>query len=332
MADLNYELAPRQGMTASQRKAELDSARFVAVRNLAYMIYKKHDGSPLMSYQETLEDREKVKHVILQYEIAASLVANDLGGTPVAGPTNGASAPMVPASLPAPQQAMAPTQMAPTAPYATPAVAPPPTPQMAPASPQQAAMAASGAPPQQVEPVAAVPAGRKRRSNAGGAPTGVAVAPPPGGPTIMPPTQVPALGFTPGAPTVVPTMPTPGPIMPGPATSGPPTGFQQTYAGPVGSVQQSDLGPVLQRLEAIGAELGRGLSAVSKDVDEVRQRVANIEGVVSKDLAVNLQALASLQHIYGSFPNLLEFLKQNKVGATLNDFQKFLAQFTGNPA
>ena len=44
MPDLNYALAPRPGETASQRKAELDAARFVDVRNLAYMLYKKPDN------------------------------------------------------------------------------------------------------------------------------------------------------------------------------------------------------------------------------------------------------------------------------------------------
>ncbi|MEI6503223.1 MAG: hypothetical protein WCP21_19605, partial [Armatimonadota bacterium] len=62
MPELNYELAPQQGMSASQRKAQLDQARYVAVRNLAHLVYKKADGSPLMTFGETLDDRDHVKN------------------------------------------------------------------------------------------------------------------------------------------------------------------------------------------------------------------------------------------------------------------------------
>jgi hypothetical protein len=213
MPELNYELAPRPGMPASQRKQELDSARFVAVRNLAYMIYKKPDGS----------------------------------------------------------------------------------------------QAGQGG-------------GRRRRGAAGGAvatPTGAAVAPPPGGPP-------PGMPMQPGVPPAGPAL-GPGPVgVPGThAPVGQPA-FQQTYAAPVGTVQQLDLGPLLQRLESIGAELGRGLSAISKDVDDLKKLTGSLA-------ATQLQTLSALQHVYGSFPNLLEFLQKNQVGATLADFQKFLSRFTGNP-
>src|SRR3954464_11510186 len=100
MPDLNYELAPKQGMLASQRKAELDGARFIAVRNLAYMIYKKPDGAALKTYQETLDDRELVKAAIINHEIGLGLLQNDLGAAVATGaqstqipqmsPTNGA--------------------------------------------------------------------------------------------------------------------------------------------------------------------------------------------------------------------------------------------------
>ena len=61
-----YEMAPTPGQTASQRKAELDAARFVLIRNLAYLVYKKPDGSALMTYPETLDNnREIVKNTII---------------------------------------------------------------------------------------------------------------------------------------------------------------------------------------------------------------------------------------------------------------------------
>lgn len=137
--NLNYELAPRPGMLASQRKAELDGSKFVSVRNLAYMIYKKPDGSPLMTYQETLDNRELVKNNIINTEIALGLVQNDLGN--IAVPTSQSPQPIPNgAQMTQPQQQQMPFT--------------PQQPQMQPApmSPQQFAQVPMGAPQPQFAP------------------------------------------------------------------------------------------------------------------------------------------------------------------------------------
>lgn len=341
MSELNYELAPRVGMPASQRKQELDAARFVAVRNLAYMVYKKPDGSPLMTYQETLEDRERVKANILQHEIALNLVTNDLGAAPQGTQVNGAVQHMQPSNTQfaapgmqvapgvgqpqqQPVQQMAPTQPmqpAPQAAYTAPlGVAPP-------ASPQQAVQAAQGAPPQQAAPEQAPTSGRKRRSTAGGAPqAGASVAPPPGAvpgqlqPSLMPqgvPQQM-TPGFTPTQPMTASPAPAQGGY-------GVPGQLAQPQAAPNDPGQL--LTAVLQRLD----DLGQGLTSISKDLDELAQRQTMDEALLGKVHIDTLQALAALHHIYGSTGGLTQALQQKGV-QTLDQFRSYLTpNFTGNP-
>ena len=79
--DLSYELAPTHGMSARQRKADLDVARFVVVRYLAYLRYKKPNGEALMDYQSTLDDRELTKNAIVEYEITHGLLKDDRDAT-----------------------------------------------------------------------------------------------------------------------------------------------------------------------------------------------------------------------------------------------------------
>lgn len=331
MADQNYELAPRQGQTATQRKAELDSARFVAVRNLAYMTYKRQDGQPLMTYQEALDDRERVKQVILQHEIASGLIVNDLGvGAPAAGPAP-MPAPgqqqMAPAA--APGFAPAPAGFQPGYPQTQPQAAPPPyaaAPQMtpagvgAPATAAQAAQVPAGAPAEQAPP-ATQTTGRKRRSSAGGAPAGAAVAPPPAGPAPMAPQAAQA--------------PFPGQQMapmgqaPFPAAAAPQAPAQ---ALPAPSAQGfGDAAAVIQRLETIAADLGRGLQIISTDLEAVKQRLGALEQLGGKTHVDTLQTLAAIHHIYGSTGQLSQALIAKQVN-TLDDFRRYLTPtYTGNP-
>lgn len=238
--NLNYELAPRPGMPASQRKAELDGSKFVSVRNLAYMIYKKPDGSPLMTYQETLDNRELVKNNIINTEISLGLLQNDLGN--IAVPTsqspqpipNGAQmtqpqqqqmpfpqqpqmqpAPMSPqqfAQVPmgAPQPQFAPPQqpmpMAPQPQYQQPQAAPQPQQQQyAAPQPQFAQQPQMQQMPPQMQPMAQAPAAPPLETapvtgKKRKAAAGNAVAPPPGNPVAPPP------GFTPAPQAGVPVM------------------------------------------------------------------------------------------------------------------------------
>jgi hypothetical protein len=327
MTELNYELAPRPGQSASQRKDELDKARFVAVRNLAYMIYKKPDSTPLMTYQETLEDRDRVKSVILMHEVACGYLTNDLGSVPAGAPAQ-QMAPMAQApQMAAPPQVAyppptfppqgAPMAQAPQmAPYAVPATMAPQ--QMAPAT----AMQAAAAPSQQAEPSSPAPTGRKRRGAAGGAaatPQGAAVANPVGAPTMMPqaPQQMaPAPNFMPQQAQL--------PLAPAQQAAAPQMGSH------VPMTAAADLGPVMARLEAIGADLGRGLATISTDVEKINQRIAALEQVVGKINLNALHTLVAMHHVYGAQANLTTALTNARVG-TLEDFRRYLVQFSGNP-
>lgn len=82
-----YELAPEMAKAADgslfpivfgkDRLDELKTARFVAVRNLPHLIYKKADGSSLMTFPETLDSRSKVFENVMIYETAQGLILDD---------------------------------------------------------------------------------------------------------------------------------------------------------------------------------------------------------------------------------------------------------------
>jgi hypothetical protein len=64
------ELLPIEPYTSLRsRIKQFISARFVEVRNLAYVHYKDQDGKPLLSHQETMTlDRTRVMAIILHKE------------------------------------------------------------------------------------------------------------------------------------------------------------------------------------------------------------------------------------------------------------------------
>lgn len=305
-----YELAPRPGTTTSQRKAELDQARFVAVRNLAYMTYKRPDGHPLMTYQETLDDRERVKQVVIQHELALGLLVNDgqPGAAPVAiaapmphAPPNGA--PQGVLAAPAP---IGVTPMTPVSPAPAPMMSGPP------ASPQQAVAAAAGAPQEQPQPAApgTTPTGRRRRSTA----------PPQAepGPGVAGPVPSPA------APGVAPSYGAPGPA-PYPVGAPMTPAAAPAYPAPVAASATPmpaavDLTAVIARLDNIG----HGLSDVSKDVDELKVQNATLKQLL-------YESLAALQHVYGQFQPLAKLVVDGKV-QTIEDFRRFIKTYTGNPS
>jgi hypothetical protein len=311
VTDLNYELAPRPGMTTSQRKAELDQARFVAVRNLAYMVYKKPDGQALMTYQETLDDRERVKAVVIQHELALGLLTNDAGAPVVAAPGPAMAPGIPPNGAPHPGMMTAPAggQVVPMTPMAAPA--PPAVAQVAPpASPQQAVAAA--APQEQAAPAAptATPTGRRRRTTQPAADAGAQQA-------MVPVAAPPQAGMIPVGQV---GMPAPSYAAPAPAPGGyvqpqvqvPAPQVQPHLAAPTGAVPQVDAG-LLARVDSIG----QGLSGMSKDVDELK--------------VLLYEALAALQHIYAQQPGLAKPYMDGKV-ITLPDFRRYLKTFTGNPS
>ena len=362
MRDLNYELAPKPGMMASQRKAELDAARFVSVRNLAYMIYLKPDKTPLMTYQETLDNRELVKTAIINFEISEGLLQNDLGGVAVPQtqapqmiPTNGAQMAQQPTQ---PQMSFMPQQPAPQAPQApmSPAqfaqmpMAPqqfaqqPQQPQYAP-QPQQFAPQPQqpqyAAPPQQMVPMQPqmpqqmqMPMGAPAAPPMEAAPVtgkkrkaaaGNAVAPPPMGQMQAPP------GFSPQP---VPAQPAAVPVTqfnppaPAPAQQFQPQ-FQQPQAMPQQQMQQApqfDLSSLVSKIDA----LGKGIEISANNGDSALKAVVKLQADVDELLLVNKQILTCLHHMYLTHQQLGP-ATEGKAGKLI-DFQAFLQKYIGNPS
>jgi hypothetical protein len=317
----NNELAPTPGMTASQRKQQLDNARFVAVRNLAYMVYKGPNDQPLMTYQQTLEDRELVKTTIIAHEIGKGLIVDDRGAAPAAAPQMmGAPTPQmggvqgngVPQAAPQQYAPAGPPQMAPAAAYAAP--------QMAPAAPPSAQQVAHMGAPQQQEAPAAATTGRKRRTAAGGAPAQAAQ--PQAAPQQMAPQASPA-------PIQAPLMTAPGAYVPqaAPAIQAPAQAPQYAPTGGAPAVAGSDLAAI-QRLEALVVELGRGLTVISGDLEKMAQRVQLME---RNELITSGRLLAALHHMYGAVPSLGPVLAEAKV-TNITEFTRHLDRYAGNPS
>lgn len=363
MSNLNYELAPKPGMLASQRKAELDAARFVAVRNLAYMIYQKPDGTPLMTYQETLDNRELVKNAVIAHEISMGHLQNDLGTSlaappqqPQMIPQNGAqmsaqppmqqpmpfqpqpaAAPMSPAQfaqapmMPSAPQMVPQPQFAPQPPQAQPQQQfAPQQQQFAPQAqfpqqpqfPQQqqfpqmqpTPMAAPAAPPMEAAPVT----GKKRRAASGNS-----VAPPPQASMAVPPGM--AQAPVPAQPAAVPVMQfSPQPPAPAQPQFVPQAPMPQP--GPMAAPgQQVDVNAIIGKIDS----LGKGLEIAASNSHNAVESVAKMKADLTELKQIVTQTLVCLHHMYLTHPSL-SGATEGKAG-TLQDFQKFLQKYIGNP-
>lgn len=363
MPDMNYELAPKQGMTASQRKAELDAARFVAVRNLAYMQYKKPDGSALMTYQETLDNRELVKTAIINYEIGQGFLVNDLG-VAVAPPTqqpqmqptqtmpatmvapNGAPMNQPPMSFQPPQQPQ--PQVSPQAFAQMPMAPQQPQPTFAPQMQPQPQFAPQGQPQMQAAPQAApeataAPTGKKRR-----APSGASVAPPPAPPGAQyqtpqappgfqqqaPPQQqqVPVMQFQPGMPPPGAPMAAPGfapPFQPAQQLPLPMQPQQQPQQAAPQQMMGIDLGPVISRID----DLGKGVMIAANNADNATKSVAALKADIDDVKNTVMQVLTAMHHMYLTNQTVVSQIgpEQVKAISTLNDFRSYLQKYIGSP-
>ncbi len=322
-------------MTTSQRRAQLEETRFIDIRNLAFLKYKKSDGNPLLTYEETLSDRDAVKLAVLQYEIANGWLIPDgtEGQTHVQAVPQSTNTGVPQMTTPfAPQMpAQQPTAFAAPqgmqAPVAQPQAfgAPPQQQQMqfAPqaAAPQQAQQAPQA--PAQQEAPAAAPTGRGRRSKAA---TGAAVAAPPAapppdavavqtfaqpGPQFAPqaaPQQAPqAFGAPPQfAPqgqafTPVPNAPTGAPPMFAPQAQAP----VAAPPAPAGV----DLTPLIQRLD----ELGKLTSALS----------AELAASVAREELL----FVAVAHLYFTNTSLAPMMQQANVNQTPAALREYLKKF-----
>jgi hypothetical protein len=353
---VDYQLAPAVGMPLAARKQQLETSRFIDIRNLVRYIYKKPGPNgqllPLMEYQDTLNERELVRKTILIHEMSCThqgqpLVVNDGTNLDVPASTQAAQPPpngvqngtqqMQP---PVPQYAPPPAPVGPAAvaqvpqqyapPQAAPqAYAPPAAPQMA---PQAAPVPPVGAPPAAgpAEVAAAAPApggGRKRRGAAAAPPpaapppavAGPQYAPPPGPGAMVPP------GYQPqaAAPAPAPGWAPPNGAAPAPAAAWtPPAGAPAVApAPPPQAAPGLDLTPLIQRLDSIG----QGMAMTVKHNEDLKAFVGQLQSQVQGVSAIAMQALCALHHIYLTNPQTAN-ATQGKAN-TLTDFQAFLSNY-----
>lgn len=297
-------------LTFAERKQQLMDARFIDVRTLVHNIYETQDGKPLLSYRETLDNRDNVYNVILQYELADGDILAD--GTERQFIQN--------VVVEQPTQPQGEQQMAASF---QPGVPPP-------ATVAQAVAAGQEEPSEQPMPQA--PAGRaRRRPGAAVAPppvasnapvAGVASFQPPAAPQPQAQTQQAPVAF--GAPAGGPTafaVPQQGSVQPNPAPTG---------AGPMGHQGGApavglDLTPVIDRIDAVGKLLADVGNLDGKIEEKVNALAANLNKEVENIKTLLIQTLTAVHHLYLSNPATAQNT-QNKAN-TLPEFQSYLAQF-----
>lgn len=356
LESLEYPLAPMMGTPLGVRKQQLETSRFIDIRNLVNHTYKKAGPNgqlvPLMQYNETLDNRDLVRKTVLIHEMSCTLkghtgplVVNDgtnLDAPPVAQPAaqpppngvqNGTTQ-----MQPPPQYAQAP--QAPVGPagaaavpmqqYAPPPMAPPgfqPQAPGYPGGPPLQAMPTPGAPPPAApaEVAAAAPTpGRKRRGAAG-----AAVAPPP--PAPPPPT---AAALPPmGAPMVPPGYAQPQ--MAPPPGYGQPTATVQAAPqwqpppGPQAPTWQPPPAPQAAPPPQQAAPVGVDLSPVFARLDDLGKGLTVTTANLSEVKSLLTLNLVALHHIYLAFPQLRD-PSQGKAD-TFPKFQEFLVNFLPPP-
>lgn len=359
----------RPTMTVSQRRQFLEEVRFLEVRHLAYLHYMKPGTSePIMKYEDTLDDRAKVRQNVLNYEIAAGwLIPDGTEGQVQAAPNpQPQTQPEVqqgaPQMNPPPPFAQVPNgapQMVPQPPpmFATPPGMPQPQqiPQMAPPPPpqyQQPVPQPMMAPPQQQmqpAPQMAPPVASPQQAAAMGVPQqqeapaaaptgrrrkgqGAGVAPPPAAP---PPAPQGAQAYAqPQQQQMQYAAPAPQQMAP-PMAAPAPFGAPPAQFAPQASVQ-SGFQPQQQAPQAMQ---GQGGSAPGVDLSQTNGRIDALTKIVGeqstqiKSLSGNLElALGMLHHLYLCTPGLAAQAGQPPLPNTLPEFKKYFGKFIGNPS
>ena len=306
---------PEAPIGYSARKEQLLTCKFLAIRKAVTegAKYKNADGTALLSYHETLNDRDMVRTKVLDYELAQGWITDDRTdaqvithpavqtGAPV--PTNG--------TPPGPvMQAPVPLQQFQPQPVASPA--------QAIAAAQQVTI-----PPPQEAPVAPPTTGLKRP-----APKGLqsAVAPPP---------------LAMAAP-VAPIAPVP--IQAGPmAPPAPPPGATVLTAPVAPSQPMVQQAAIPADLGAKVDSIGKGLSMVSEELDKQGKDFKTLVGNLSGQTAETNKVLAAMaaqltelkksveilttavHHIYLSTGSLGQSAGQE--GTTLPGFKAYISKY-----
>lgn len=313
---------PESKIGYSARKEQLLTCKFLAIRKAVTEQYKNADETALLSYHETLNDRDMVRNKVLEYELAKDYIFDDRTNAQVI--THPAAQIGVPVSNngtpPGPvMQAPVPIQQFQPQPIASPA--------QAIAAAQQVTI-----PPQQEAPVAPPTSGLKRP-----APKGLqsAVAPPP----LAIPTQPVQMAPVPvqAGPVAIPAPPPGATVLMAPVAPVAPVP-QATTQGQVTAVQ-ADVGSLVSKVDSIG----KGLSMVSEELDkqgkDFKTLVGNLSGQSSETnkalsaMATQLMELkksveiltAAVHHIYLSTGNLGQAAGQE--GTTLPGFKTFISKY-----
>lgn len=341
---LNPDGTPK--LTTSQRRSQLDETRFVDVRHLAYLNYKKPDETPLMEYHDTLDNRDLVKAAVLNHEVTLGWVLRDgtegqspqaaqpqtlaqpgvqMSNIPFSPPPNGApqqqmmQAPQqqqfapppgggVPFGAPPPQQQFAPPQQ-----QQMQMPMPPAQPQMQMQAPQQQAPAQQSGPAPQ-DPPAAPPTGRRRK--------GAAVAPPPGAPVPQQQMQAPAQQQAPQMQFAPPQGQQAPQGAPAPQFAAAPTLPQFT---PPGNGLPSQGAPAPQAPASVD------LTPLIGRIDALAGLVTNLTKETTEQKMLLLKSMAVLHHMYLVNPAFQPQAGAQPLPRTLPEFSTFLAQFVGTP-
>lgn len=310
----------------SIRVQEIEATRFLGIRKVASEgPYKNEDGSFLMSYGDTLRDREAVKKAVIDYEIAHGYVIDDRGmpgatpiinmpapvpQEPVVGFQNTTPIPSVPQAVQMPMQ--------------MPSQPPQPPPQ---AAPQQSF------PQMQPPPEGGgmeLPTGKARRARPGALPSSVAPPPPPPDAIVIPTLQNPNPQFVTGLSLAPPQGVTSqvAPPPPPPLPVAPTQFFQSPVQGPDLTGPLNEIKGILSKLAEKGtdADFKQVVSNLSAQINETNKQLAENNGRLfemgeyMKAMKKRQDAsLVALSHIYR-----LSKIAPPEVTDTFEAFLKYL--------
>lgn len=305
---------PESKMPYSARQLELTACLFFHVRKAASETYKNPDGTTLLTYADTLLDRDNVRKRVLDYELANGWLIDDRS-TLTQSLAQPAAQPMAPQQAPAPvvpsigfmpvqpPQAVQPMQpvqmMVPTMPMEAPTQQPPPS-----------AVDEGGG--------MVMPTSKIRRSNVLGGPTAIPPAPP----------MATVLQAPPSPPTPIPVpqaqvMPQ-APIMQAPTPNIPQV--------PVVNVPQMaggiDLSGVLAKLDEISkstnGDFKQLVTNLSAQANETNKLLREINDGVKSLRELQSVSFVALHHLYLVSPMGQQ---TGEAGKNLATFKDYLSQY-----
>jgi hypothetical protein len=307
------DFPPTTQLAYSVRKGQLEVSQFLAIRKAVSENekYRNPDGTQLMSYVETLHDRENTRNKVLEFELAQGWLIDDRGATPAPVATT----PVVQEAVP---QVVVPVPVA---------------------SPIQAIAVAQPTEPQvpSMDNSTSLPTTKLRRAKPN---LGTTLAPPLLAPLPATQSAVPFPQPPPGATVMgwngssaVPsttnvTVPAPPPMT---MVSAGPTG-NQTIENVV------DLKPIIDKID----KLGKGLEQISGDQEAQKTTNGNVVNNLNEmgkaltalskavgELNQNMKmVMTAVHHMYITSPGTAKILADSNINLpTSNDFQTYLQKY-----